>query len=96
VEWWDISDDEVRRLRDYLLRGGFMIVDNFYGADQWNTFRNTMERVLPSRAIVGVPDADSMMHVLYDIYERSYVHPRLKTLAARCGRKTRDRAAARN
>jgi hypothetical protein len=70
VGWWDISDDEVRCLRDYLLRGGFIIVDDFYGADQWSTFRSTMERALPSRPIVDVPDADPMMHVLYDIYEK--------------------------
>jgi hypothetical protein len=67
VGWWDLSDDEIRRLREYLLRGGFILVDDFWGPEQWEVFRRTMQRALPSHAIDEAPDADSMMHVLYDI-----------------------------
>jgi hypothetical protein len=70
VGWWDLSDAEVRCLGQYLLRGGFVLVDDFWGAEQWDTFERAMQRALPSHPIVDVPDADSMMHVLYDIYEK--------------------------
>lgn len=70
VGWWDLSDAEVRALREYLLKGGFFLVDDFYDADQWDTFRRTMERALPGHAIVDVADEDKMMHVLYDIPEK--------------------------
>ncbi len=49
--WWELSDAETARLREYLLRGGFLVVDDFWGADQWEVFRETMARVLPGHAI---------------------------------------------
>jgi hypothetical protein len=44
--WWNLSEVETARLREYLLRGGFLVVDDFWGAEQWETFRQTMARVL--------------------------------------------------
>jgi Domain of unknown function (DUF4159) len=70
VGWWDLKDAEVARLREYLARGGFLVVDDFYEGEQWDIFRRTMERVLPNHAIVEIPESDSMMHVMYDIYDK--------------------------
>ena len=67
VGWWDLTDAETARLREYLLRGGFLVVDDFWGPEQWEVFRRTMDRVLPNRPIVDIDEADSAMHVLYDI-----------------------------
>ena len=58
------------RLREYLLRGGFLVVDDFWGADQWEIFRETMARVLPGHAIPDLAETDSVMHVLYDIQDK--------------------------
>ncbi|HEY1337776.1 MAG TPA: DUF4159 domain-containing protein [Bryobacteraceae bacterium] len=68
--WWGLSDAEVARLREYLLRGGFLVVDDFWGPEQWEVFRRTMERVLPGRPIVDLAESDAVMHVLYDIEEK--------------------------
>jgi hypothetical protein len=68
--WWGLSDAETARLREYLLRGGFLVVDDFWGAEQWETFRQTMERVLPNHPIDDIAETDSAMHVLYDINEQ--------------------------
>jgi hypothetical protein len=65
--WWDLSDSETLRLREYLLRGGFLVVDDMWGPEQWDVFRRTMDRVLPNRPIVDIEEGDSVMHVLYDI-----------------------------
>ncbi len=65
--WWDLSDAEVSRLREYLLRGGFLVVDDFWGPEQWDIFRHTMDRVLPNHAITNIDPSDAVMHVLYDI-----------------------------
>lgn len=70
VGWWDLDDVEVTRMREYLLKGGFLVVDDFYEGEQWEMFRRTMERVLPNRAITEIPESDSMMHVLYDIEDK--------------------------
>jgi Domain of unknown function (DUF4159) len=68
--WWGLSDAETARLREYLLRGGFLVVDDFWGDEQWEIFRETMNRVLPGRSITDIAETDSVMHVLYDIQEK--------------------------
>ena len=68
--WWDLSDAETSKLREYLLRGGFLVVDDFWGAEQWEIFRRTMNRVLPNQPILDIAESDSVMHVLYDIQEK--------------------------
>jgi hypothetical protein len=71
VGWWGLTDAETTRLREYLLRGGFLVVDDFWGSEQWEVFRRTMDRVLPNRPIVDISEADSVMHVLYDIQAKN-------------------------
>lgn len=68
--WWDLSDAETSRLREYLLRGGYLVVDDFWGPEQWEVFRRTMERVLPNHPITDIAPSDSVMHALYDIEEK--------------------------
>jgi Domain of unknown function (DUF4159) len=68
--WWNLSDEETTRLREYLLRGGFLVVDDIWGPEAWDIFRRTMERVLPNHPITDIAQSDSVMHVLYDIQEK--------------------------
>ncbi len=68
--WWGLSDIETGKLREYLLKGGFLVVDDFWGPDQWENFRETMNRVLPGQSIPDIGESDSVMHVLYDIREK--------------------------
>ncbi|MFN3326746.1 MAG: DUF4159 domain-containing protein [Bryobacteraceae bacterium] len=70
VGWWDLSDEETTRLGEYLMRGGFLVVDDFYGPAQWELFRRTMGRALPGRPIFDIEDSDSVMRVLYEIPEK--------------------------
>jgi len=67
---WDLSDAEILRLREYLLRGGFLVTDDFWLAAGWERFRATMDRVFPGRPITDIGPSDSVMHVLYDIEEK--------------------------
>jgi hypothetical protein len=68
--WWGLNDAEIARLREYLMRGGYLVVDDFWGPEQWEIFRQTMGRVLPGKPIVDIAPHDSVMHVLYDIEEK--------------------------
>jgi hypothetical protein len=67
--WWGLNQREIERLREYLLRGGFLVTDDFWGPDptQWEVFRGTMDRVLPGHPITDIALTDPVMHVLYDI-----------------------------
>ncbi len=79
VGYWNLSDAETGRLREYLLRGGFLVVDDFWGPAEWEVFRESMQRTFPDRPILEITSADPMMHVLYDI-ERCVQIPGLRHL----------------
>jgi len=70
---WDLSDSQVAKLRDYLLRGGFMIADDFHGTLEWENFMRSMSRVFPDRPVVDLENKDQIFHVLYDLDERFQV-----------------------
>lgn len=70
---WSLSDVETARLREYLLRGGFMVADDFHGPYQWEVFHEAMRRVFPDRPIVDIPDGAEILHVLYDLDERTQI-----------------------
>jgi hypothetical protein len=60
-----LSDAEVVRLREYLLRGGFLHADDNYGMDE--SFRRELKRVFPDRELVDVPLAHPIYHAVYDL-----------------------------
>ena len=70
VGHWALSDAEAQRLRDYLLRGGFLIVDDFHGTQEWNLFAESMQKVFPDRPIVDLANKDAVFHVLFDVDQR--------------------------
>jgi hypothetical protein len=70
---WALSNEETSRLREYLLRGGFMVADDFHGPWQWDIFAEAMSRVFPDRTIVDIPDGHEILHVLYDLDERTQI-----------------------
>ncbi len=72
VGWWDLSNAEIARLREYLLRGGFLVVDDFWSQDpdSWPVFAQTMARTLPGHPITELAEGDSVLHVLFDIKEK--------------------------
>ena len=55
VGYMAMTDAEVQALRRYLLSGGFLVVDDFWGTDEWWNFAREMGRVLPGRRIEDVP-----------------------------------------
>ncbi|HLS82661.1 MAG TPA: DUF4159 domain-containing protein [Steroidobacter sp.] len=66
---WILSDEEAARLRDYLLRGGFLVVDDFHGTREWAVFAQGMYKIFPDRAIVDIPPDDPVFHVAYELNE---------------------------
>ena len=73
VGHWDLSDAQAQKLREYLLRGGFLMVDDFNGTWEWDIFQASLSRVFPDRPVVDIPNADAIFHVLYDLDQRFQV-----------------------
>lgn len=76
---WYLSDREAANLREYLLRGGFLMVDDFHGTCEWAAFVASMERVFPDRPIVDIPENDPAFHVIYDLDHRIQIPSRQYT-----------------
>jgi hypothetical protein len=71
--YWDLSDSQVAKLRDYLLRGGFLFCDSFFGSDSWVGFEQGIRRIFPDRPIVDVPNDHAVFHSVYDLTEMAKV-----------------------
>jgi len=68
-----LSSVEASRLREYLERGGFLMVDDFHGALEWRGFERAMRRVFPERPFVELGDDAEPFHVLYDLTAREQI-----------------------
>ncbi len=73
VGHWDLTDEQARSMREYLLRGGFFMCDDFHGVAEWEDFATSMRRVFPDRAIVEIPNNDPIFHTIYDLDDRFQV-----------------------
>jgi hypothetical protein len=73
VGYWTLNDAHAAKLREYLLRGGFLMCDDFHGTQEWDGFMASMSRVFPDRPVVEIDNDDPIFHVLYDLSERFQV-----------------------
>ncbi len=73
VGHWYLSDREAARLREYLDRGGFLMVDDFWGEYEWSVFAESLQRVFPDRPIVELGEDHELLHVLYDLDQRTQI-----------------------
>ena len=64
------DDEEAKQLREYLLRGGFLWADDFWGEYAWEHWVNELRKALPSGyPIIDLPMEHPIFHVLYDVRE---------------------------
>jgi len=65
--YWRPDDSQAAGLRTWLAKGGFLIVDDFYGPYQWQNFEESMHKVLPNGRIVPLdvthPIFDAFFHI---------------------------------
>jgi Domain of unknown function (DUF4159) len=73
VGHWTLNDEEADQLREYLLRGGFFMTDDFHGTLEWAEFMKSMRKVFPNRPPVDIPNQDPIFHVLYDLDDRTRI-----------------------
>jgi hypothetical protein len=73
VGHWNLSDAQAASLREFLLRGGFFMCDDFHGTEEWAVFTAGMKRVFPDREIRELDSDDAIFHVIYDLSDRYQV-----------------------
>ena len=70
---WQLTDAQAKSLREYLLRGGFFMADDFWGPAEWEIFMQSMRKVFPDRQVVELEDRDPIFHTVYDLDHRYQV-----------------------
>lgn len=66
---WFLRDDEVEALRKYLLNGGFLMADDFWGEDEWEGYESQMRRIFPDREWKDVPRSHPLFHSVFNLPE---------------------------
>ena len=70
---WVLSQAEADALRQYLLRGGFLMADDFHGSWEWDRFMRGLRLIFPDHPVVEIEDSDEVFHVLFDLNDRFQV-----------------------
>jgi hypothetical protein len=68
-----LSDAEIRRLREYLLNGGFLMFDDFWGERDWENVEEVMKQVFPERSFTELPLDHPLYHCVFDIKAKGQV-----------------------
>jgi hypothetical protein len=70
---WGLTGVQGQELREYLLRGGFFMADDFHGNAEWAEFESRIRKALPEFPIREIDDGDPIFHTVYDLDQRIQV-----------------------
>jgi len=70
VGHWKLPDHQAKQLRDFIDRGGFLMVDDFHGDTEWAIFTDSLSKVFPDRGPEDLNDGNEIFHTLYDLQHR--------------------------
>jgi hypothetical protein len=86
---------EVEALRRYLANGGFLMVDDFWGEDEWYNFYVEIRRVFPNREPQELPLEHPIFHCVYDLKKKPQIPSIGHAQAGRYSGRTWEREDAR-
>lgn len=69
VGWQTLSQEENAKLRSYLLRGGFLWVDDFWGDKEWENFEYNMKQVFPELEWREIPPNHPILSIVFPLKE---------------------------
>jgi hypothetical protein len=70
---WELTDDQAKTMREYLLRGGFFMCDDFHGDIEWEFFMASMRKIFPDRTVVDLDPSEPIFHTIYDLDDKYQV-----------------------
>jgi hypothetical protein len=83
--------DEITSLRRYLLNGGFLMIDDFWGQSEWNNIYFELKRVLPEREPVELSLEHPIFHCVFELKEK----PQIPSINVAMSGRTYEREDAR-
>jgi hypothetical protein len=76
--YWTTDDAEAASLRAYLLKGGFIIFDDFDGDADWQNLVQQMKRALPDHRFIRLDVTHSIFQSFYGLKTLNIPHPMLQ------------------
>lgn len=73
VGHWNLPDEQAKKLREYIDRGGFLMTDDFHGTFEWDIFTTSLNRGFGDRPITDIENSDPIFHVVFDLSDRVQV-----------------------
>jgi Domain of unknown function (DUF4159) len=70
---WQLTPAQAKVIREYLLRGGFLMLDDFWGPDEYARFEPSMKMIFPDRQVVEIPGDNPIFHTVYNLDDRFQV-----------------------
>lgn len=70
---WVFTEAQATKIREYLLRGGFLVCDSFFGTQEWEGFERGIRQIFPDRQIVDMPDNDPIFMAGFAVREKYQV-----------------------
>ena len=65
--YWQLTDEQVKNIRSYLLKGGFLFADSFFGSEVWPPFVDGLKRIFPEYPVIDLDASHPVFHTVYDI-----------------------------
>ncbi len=75
----NFNEEEITALREFMFRGGFVMLDDFWGDAHWQDFVMEMTKVFPERELVRLDPSHEIFHTFYDVEEIVQVPGRMVT-----------------
>ena len=63
----ELTDEDAAALREYLMRGGFLFLDDFHGEVEWERAREQVRKILPEYEITDLPLTHPIFHSYFDL-----------------------------
>jgi hypothetical protein len=71
---WQITEEGARNLRAYMLKGGFVVFDDFED-DQWYNFEGQFLRAMPEARFIEIDRSHPFFHAFFELDEMNLPHP---------------------
>src|SRR5215216_2779891 len=65
----DLSSEQAVRLREYIMRGGFIFLDDFWGEYEWQNVQEQFQKIVPEYEIKDLPLSHPIFHSYLDVEE---------------------------
>jgi hypothetical protein len=65
----NLSNEEAERMREYMQRGGFLVIDDFWGTQEWQNWQYNLNKIFPDKEAEQIPIDHPLFHTFFDIDE---------------------------